>query len=222
MDYKLRTSQAAVAQFLKTMNADDEAFLVEFSDTARVSVGFTTNTPRDSGCAEESATRRADGDARRYQHGAAEMKKAKNSRKAIVIISDGGDNHSQYTPAEIESLVREADVQIYAMGVFEPTCLSACPRKRSRDRNYYPKLRRKPAGGLSRQRSPATCRVSRPGLRSNCGINTYSAITRRIKRGTESTGRVEVKLTQPKGRFTAQGALAARLLRSVNNFESDD
>jgi Ca-activated chloride channel family protein len=38
-----------------------------------------------------------------------------------VIISDGGDNHSQYTSAEIESLVREADVQIYAMGVFEPS-----------------------------------------------------------------------------------------------------
>jgi VWFA-related protein len=37
-----------------------------------------------------------------------------------VIVSDGGDNHSQYTPAEIESLVRAADVQVYAMGVFEP------------------------------------------------------------------------------------------------------
>src|SRR5579863_3616978 len=44
MTYKLRTSQAAVAQFLKTMNADDEAFLVEFSDTAKLSVGFTTRT----------------------------------------------------------------------------------------------------------------------------------------------------------------------------------
>ena len=48
------------------------------------------------------------------------MKKAKNSRKAIVIISDGGDNHSNYTSKQIESLVREADIQIYAMGVFEP------------------------------------------------------------------------------------------------------
>jgi len=49
------------------------------------------------------------------------MKNAKNSRKAIVIISDGGDNHSQYTAKQIESLVRDADVQIYAMGVFEPS-----------------------------------------------------------------------------------------------------
>jgi len=50
-----------------------------------------------------------------------EMRKAKNSRKAIVIVSDGGDNNSKYTAAQIESLVREADVQIYAMGVFEPS-----------------------------------------------------------------------------------------------------
>src|ERR1700686_4910473 len=44
MDYKLRTSQAAVVRFLKTMNADDEAFLVEFSDTAKLSVEFTART----------------------------------------------------------------------------------------------------------------------------------------------------------------------------------
>jgi Ca-activated chloride channel family protein len=48
------------------------------------------------------------------------MKEARNPRKAIVIISDGGDNNSHYTSAQIEALVREADVQIYAMGVFDP------------------------------------------------------------------------------------------------------
>jgi Ca-activated chloride channel family protein len=52
--------------------------------------------------------------------GLQEMKRAKNSRKAIVIVSDGGDNRSHYTADQIESLVREADVQIYAMGVFDP------------------------------------------------------------------------------------------------------
>jgi Ca-activated chloride channel family protein len=53
--------------------------------------------------------------------GLSEMKKAKNPRKALVVISDGGDNNSRYSQAEIKSLVREADVQLYAMGVFEPT-----------------------------------------------------------------------------------------------------
>ena len=49
-----------------------------------------------------------------------EMKKAKNPRKALLMISDGGDNNSRYTENEIKNLVREADVQIYAIGIYEP------------------------------------------------------------------------------------------------------
>jgi VWFA-related protein len=49
-----------------------------------------------------------------------QMKKAKNPRKAILVLSDGGDNSSRYTESEIRNLVAEADVQIYAMGIFEP------------------------------------------------------------------------------------------------------
>jgi VWFA-related protein len=37
-----------------------------------------------------------------------------------VVVSDGGDNHSKYTAQQIEALVRAADVEIYAMGVFDP------------------------------------------------------------------------------------------------------
>ena len=49
-----------------------------------------------------------------------EMKKAKNTRKAILVISDGGDNNSRYTFREVRNRVREADVQIYAIGILEP------------------------------------------------------------------------------------------------------
>jgi Ca-activated chloride channel family protein len=121
MDYKFRTSQAAVAQFLKTMNAGDEAFLVEFSNSAKVTVSFTGHTEEIQNALKNAQpgglTAMLDG----INVALGEMKKARNSRKAIVVISDGGDNHSQYTTAEIESLVRKADVQIYAMGVFEPS-----------------------------------------------------------------------------------------------------
>ena len=50
----------------------------------------------------------------------AQMKKARNPRKAILIISDGGDNSSRYTETEVRNAVRESDVQIYAIGLFEP------------------------------------------------------------------------------------------------------
>ena len=121
MDYKLRTSQAAVAHFLKAMSAGDEAFLVEFSDGAKLSVGFTSNAKdiQNALTAIQPGGLTAMLDA--INLALHEMKKAKNPRKAIVIVSDGGDNNSKYTAAQIESLVREADLQIYAMGVFEPT-----------------------------------------------------------------------------------------------------
>ena len=127
MDYKLQTSQAAVAQFLKTMNVDDEAFLVEFSDHAKVSVEFTAHTEEIQNALKRAQPGGLTAMLDAVNLALAEMKKAKNPRKAIVIVSDGGDNHSQYSAAQIESLVREADVQIYAMGVFEPTLSFGMP-----------------------------------------------------------------------------------------------
>ena len=47
------------------------------------------------------------------------MRKAHYEKKALLIISDGGDNHSRYTEGEIKSMVREADVQIYGIGLFD-------------------------------------------------------------------------------------------------------
>jgi VWFA-related protein len=120
MDYKLRTSREAVTQFLKALNRDDEAFLVEFGDTAKLSVRFTPHTEEIEGVLKNAQPAGLTAMLDAIDTGLHEMKDAKNPRKAIVIVSDGGDNHSRYTAAEIESLVREADVQIYAMGVFEP------------------------------------------------------------------------------------------------------
>jgi Ca-activated chloride channel homolog len=120
MDYKFRTSRDAAAQLLNTLTKDDEAFLVEFADLAKVSIGFTGHTEEIRSALKNVQAGGLTAMLDAIDIGLLEMKKAKNSRKAIVIVSDGGDNRSHYTAAQIESLVREADVQIYAMGVFEP------------------------------------------------------------------------------------------------------
>jgi Ca-activated chloride channel homolog len=52
--------------------------------------------------------------------GLSEMKKASANRKALLVISDGGDNNSRYTEKDIKQAVKEADVEIYAAGIFEP------------------------------------------------------------------------------------------------------
>jgi VWFA-related protein len=123
MGLKLDTAQQAAREFLKSLNSQDEAFLVEFSDRARLVQGLTRNSDE---IAQGLTALKGGGltallDA--VNLGLGEMKKAANPRKALLVISDGGDNNSRYTQAEIRSLVREADVQIYAMGVFEPSLI---------------------------------------------------------------------------------------------------
>lgn len=120
MDYKLSTSKEAAKLFLKALNPQDEAFLVEFADTVKLAAGFSSNpeTIRNALDQAQPGGLTALLDAIKFSF--TEMKNAKNARKAIVVISDGGDNHSTYTAKQIEALVREADVQVYAMGVFDP------------------------------------------------------------------------------------------------------
>jgi Ca-activated chloride channel family protein len=48
------------------------------------------------------------------------MRNARRSKRALLIISDGGDNHSRYSERDIKRLVREADTQLYSIGIFDP------------------------------------------------------------------------------------------------------
>lgn len=120
MDFKMRSSRDAAATMLRTMGPDDEAFLVEFNDKVDLTVPFTGKTEqiRDALQNVKPGGLTAVLDAVNFT--LSQMKLARNARKAIVIVSDGGDNSSKYTAAQIESLVREADVEIYCMGVFDP------------------------------------------------------------------------------------------------------
>ncbi len=119
MGDKLTRSRQAVAQFLRTANPQDEFFLVNFNDRPELSTSFTNDGAevlnRLSFVQSKGRTALLDG----VYLAMNEMKKARNGRKAILIISDGGDNSSRYTEREVKNAVREADVQIYAIGIFE-------------------------------------------------------------------------------------------------------
>jgi Ca-activated chloride channel family protein len=119
MGHKLEKSRLAVAQFFKTANPEDEFFLVQFSDAAELVQPFTPNLEEVQNhlTFTQSKGRTALLDA--IYLALHEMKKGKNPRKALLVISDGGDNNSRYTEAEIKNLVKEADVQIYAIGIYE-------------------------------------------------------------------------------------------------------
>jgi VWFA-related protein len=119
MGSKLEKSRQAVTQFFRTTNPEDEFFLVEFNDRPELVSPFTTSLEeiQNKLTFTQSKGRTALLDA--VYLGLHTMKKGRNARKALLIISDGGDNSSRYTESEIKNLVREADVQIYAIGIFE-------------------------------------------------------------------------------------------------------
>ena len=119
MGAKLQKSRQAAAEFFKTANPSDEFFLVQFNDRPELVVPFTTDTDKIQSTLtftqSKGRTALLDG----VYLAMHEMKKAHNPRKALLIISDGGDNASRYTETEIKNAVREADVQIFGIGIFE-------------------------------------------------------------------------------------------------------
>lgn len=122
MGSKLQKSRQAVAQLMKTANPEDEFFLVQFNDRPEVTVGFTRESEEVQNRLTfiQSKGRTALLDSIYLAINQMKKDPQRNPRKALVIISDGGDNSSRYTESEIRNLVREADVQIYAIGIFEP------------------------------------------------------------------------------------------------------
>jgi Ca-activated chloride channel homolog len=120
MSDKIQKSREAVAQFFKTSNPQDEFLLINFSERFNLVSGFTSKYEnlQNSLISVKTGGQTALLDA--IYLGLGEMRKASTNRKALLIISDGGENHSRYTERDIKQVVKESDVQIYVVGIFEP------------------------------------------------------------------------------------------------------
>ncbi|HXB21134.1 MAG TPA: VWA domain-containing protein [Candidatus Solibacter sp.] len=120
MSDKIAKARDAVIEFFKTANPQDEFFMISFSDRPQLTADFTKSVEDVQAKLVflQAQGRTALLDA--IYMGVSKMKDAHNSKKALLIISDGGDNHSRYTENEIKSMVKEADVQVYAIGLFTP------------------------------------------------------------------------------------------------------
>jgi len=119
MSNKMEKSRQAVAQFFKTANPEDEFFLVQFNNNAQMVQPFTHNLEEIQNRLTFTQAKGQTALLDAIYMGLHEMKKAQNPRKALLVISDGGDNNSRYTATEVKNLVKEADVQIYAIGIYE-------------------------------------------------------------------------------------------------------
>ncbi len=119
MTSKFARARKALSEFMRTCNPQDEFFVVGFNDRPAVIVDYTSDVDdveaRMVMLKPENRTALIDA----VYLGVNKLRDAKYDRKALLIISDGGDNRSRYSEGELRRIVRESDVQIYSIGIFD-------------------------------------------------------------------------------------------------------
>mgnify|MGYP005843041433 CR=1 FL=1 len=199
MKEKLGRARQAAAAFLQTANPRDEFFLVIFSDRAKLAAPC-------GGSPEEILNRLAFTSAKgrtalldAVYLALDQMRSARHPRKALLVLSDGADNSSRYSAGEVRKLVRESDVQIYSIGIFE----SFAVRGRTPEEIAGPGL----LAGLAQETGGRDFEVRNiselPDIAAKIGneLRNQYELAYRPSNGKRDGRyrRVQVKLTQPRG-----------------------
>jgi Ca-activated chloride channel family protein len=119
MQDKIETERAAVEQFFQNANPEDDYFAITFNNRPRVLSDVTQSI---AGIENELGLLHPSGSTALLDAvylGISKLQQAKYPRRALVIISDGGDNASRYKLKEIKNLVSESDAVVYAIGMFD-------------------------------------------------------------------------------------------------------
>ena len=121
MTSKFMRARKALSEFSErtVQSGQDEFFVVGFNDRPAVIVDYTSDVDdveaRMVMLKPEKRTSLIDA----VYLGVNKLREGKYDRKALLIISDGGDNRSRYSEGELRRVVRESDVQIYSIGIFD-------------------------------------------------------------------------------------------------------
>jgi len=121
MTDKIDAEREAVSEFFKNANPEDDYFVVTFSShpqmLTEVTQSIGTIESKLGAVVPNGSTAMLDA----ISEAMARLRSAKYKRRALLIISDGGDNNSHHKYREIKSLVRDSDVEVYAIGLFDTT-----------------------------------------------------------------------------------------------------
>jgi Ca-activated chloride channel family protein len=119
MSDKVDKARQAAVQFMRTANPLDQFFLVSFNDRAELTSGFTSSVEELQNRMMFTASRGRTALLDAVYLGLSQMRGAHNAKRALLIISDGGDNHSRYSENDIRNFLKEADCQLYAIGIYD-------------------------------------------------------------------------------------------------------
>ncbi len=120
MSDKVEKAREAAVQFMRTANPMDQFFLVSFNDRAELTSGFTSSVDELQNRMMFTASKGRTALLDAIYLGLSQMRGAHNGKRALLIISDGGDNHSRYNESDVKNYLKEADCQLYAIGIFDP------------------------------------------------------------------------------------------------------
>lgn len=117
MSRAINISREAVKEFMKTSNPDDEFFMITFAEKPKLTNDFSDAPEKIEGNLVYTMPRGQTALWDAVYLGLSKMRTAKYSRKALLVISDGGENDSRYSAKELRRMVVESDVQIYGVGI---------------------------------------------------------------------------------------------------------
>jgi Ca-activated chloride channel homolog len=119
MSSKMDRVREAVKEFCDSANPEDEFFVITFSEEPHLVQNFTNSAQDIEGRLVFAIPKGRTSLLDAIYMGVSKMRDAKYSKKALLILSDGGDNHSRYREQEVKSAVKESDVMFYAIGTFD-------------------------------------------------------------------------------------------------------
>lgn len=124
MKRKLGDVVAAARMFVDSSNPDDELFVVNFNEYVTLGLPASVKfTKRFDELTRAIANTPATGQTALYDAIAVALERLQTDpreKKALIVISDGGDNASRRTLAEVQVLAERSNAVIYTLGVFDP------------------------------------------------------------------------------------------------------
>jgi Ca-activated chloride channel family protein len=125
MKSKLIRARDSILEFVKTANPQDEFFVIGFNDRPELIEDFTSSVENIEARLAMVQAGHSTALLDAIYYGVVKMRDARHERKVLLVVSDGGDNRSRYTEGEVRAQVREADVGIYSIGIFDPDAPTA-------------------------------------------------------------------------------------------------
>jgi Ca-activated chloride channel family protein len=119
MENKIECQREAVVQFLNNANPEDDYFAIAVSSRPELIADATDSLDQLESIIGERPPQGSTALLDSIAMGLARMRSTRYQRRALIIISDGGDNSSRYPLRSIKKLVHESDVQVYAIGLFD-------------------------------------------------------------------------------------------------------